>query len=80
MTPTKEDFARYLSWSEEAQEKYKIGSICIEKYQHYFKKSLNTIQFEKMIAYQVIWRNTHQSILRLPNAYDRMKIRLIQRF
>lgn len=38
MTPTKEDFARYLSWSEEAQEKCKIGSICIEKYQHYFKK------------------------------------------
>ena len=36
--PTEEDFARYLPWSEEAQEKCKIGSICTEKYQHYFKK------------------------------------------
>lgn len=36
--PTKEDFARYLPCSEEAQEKCKIGSICIKKYQHYFKK------------------------------------------
>ena len=36
--PTEEDFARYLSWSEEAQEKCKIGSICTDKYQHYFKK------------------------------------------
>ena len=36
--PTAEDFARYLPWSEEAQEKCKIGSICTEKYQHYFKK------------------------------------------
>ncbi|STP81979.1 Uncharacterised protein [Enterococcus cecorum] len=35
---TEEDFARYLRWSEEAQEKCKIGSICTEKYQHYFKK------------------------------------------
>ena len=35
---TAEDFARYLPWSEEAQEKCKIGSICTEKYQHYFKK------------------------------------------
>ena len=36
--PTAEDFVRYLPWSEEAQEKCKIGSICIRKYQHYFKK------------------------------------------
>ena len=36
--PIEEDFARYLPWSDEAQEKYKIDSICIEKYQHYFKK------------------------------------------
>ena len=35
---TAEDFVRYLPWSEEAQEKCKIGSICTEKYQHYFKK------------------------------------------
>ncbi len=55
--PTAEDFARYLPWSDEAQEKCKISSICTEKYQHYFKKrSLNTIQFEKIIAYQAIWR------------------------
>ena len=33
-----EDFARYLPWSEQAQEKCKIGFICTEKYQHYFKK------------------------------------------
>ena len=36
--PTAEDFARYLPWSEEAQEKCKIGSIRTEKYQRYFKK------------------------------------------
>ena len=36
--PNEEDFARYLPWSEEAQEKCKIDSICTEKYQHYFKK------------------------------------------
>ncbi|MDM8183433.1 hypothetical protein QUV97_07195 [Enterococcus cecorum] len=36
--PIAEDFARYLPWSEEAQEKCKIGSVCTEKYQHYFKK------------------------------------------
>ena len=36
--PTAEDFACYLPSSEEAQVKCKIGSICTEKYQHYFKK------------------------------------------
>ncbi|WP_363331409.1 hypothetical protein [Enterococcus cecorum] len=36
--PTEEDFARYLPWLEGAQERCKVGSICTEKYQHYFKK------------------------------------------
>ena len=37
-TPIEEDFTRYLPWSEEAKGKCKIGSICTEKYQYYFKK------------------------------------------
>ena len=36
--PTAEDFARYLPWSEETQEKCEISSICTEKYQHNSKK------------------------------------------
>lgn len=53
---TAEDFARYLPWSEEAQEKCKIGSVCTEKYQHYVKKiSLNAIIFQ-LNSIQAIWR------------------------
>ncbi|WP_248622507.1 transposase domain-containing protein [Enterococcus cecorum] len=66
-TPTEEDFARYLPWSEKAQEKCKIGSICTEKISTLFqKRSLNAIQFEKIIAYQAIWRTPTI----LSNAYD----------
>jgi len=49
--PIEEDFARYLPWSEEAQEYLYLKISTLLQ-----KRSLNAIQFEKMIAYQAIWR------------------------
>ena len=49
--PTEEDFARFLPCLEEAQEYLYLKISTLLQ-----KRSLNAIRFEKIIAYQAIWR------------------------